>query len=261
MCLPAGAGELGEQDVLADEEEEQHHQRDLHVARQEPPPHPGGGAVSPGGSAPGAGCSWDSWGGSPAAPPPPVPPRPSDSCLHVGHPGTASWASAAAKLVAMPPEAPETWRLQILGERRSSRDPAGDHRGVGRDDHPAARPQRRAHPRAVGPAHDRRLRRHRLLHHAPVDPGHTLPAPEGAVHGGAVLLVFLLGVLVLGGLVYLFTEPLVTAAVHFGQAGARPRARDQEGPRPASGAWSSACTCRSTSRRTRPSSPRRSPRC
>ena len=35
-------------------------------------------------------------------------------------------------------------------------------------------------------------------------------------HGGATLLVFVLGGLMLGGLVYLFTEPLVTAAVHFG---------------------------------------------
>ena len=40
---------------------------------------------------------------------------------------------------------------------------------------------------------------------------------KGLSHGGATLLVFLIGVLVLGGLVYLFTEPLVTAAVHFGE--------------------------------------------
>jgi predicted PurR-regulated permease PerM len=40
---------------------------------------------------------------------------------------------------------------------------------------------------------------------------------KGMSHGGSVLLVFLLGALVLIGLVYLFTEPLVTAAVHFGQ--------------------------------------------
>ncbi len=39
---------------------------------------------------------------------------------------------------------------------------------------------------------------------------------RGLSHGGATLLVFLIGVLALGGLVYLFTEPLVTAAVHFG---------------------------------------------
>ena len=36
-------------------------------------------------------------------------------------------------------------------------------------------------------------------------------------HGGATVLVFLLGALVLIGLVYLFTEPLVTAATHFGE--------------------------------------------
>ena len=40
---------------------------------------------------------------------------------------------------------------------------------------------------------------------------------RGMSHGGSVLFVFLLGVLALIGLVYLFTEPLVTAAVHFGQ--------------------------------------------
>jgi predicted PurR-regulated permease PerM len=40
---------------------------------------------------------------------------------------------------------------------------------------------------------------------------------KGLSHGGATLLVFLIGVLILGGLVYLFTEPLVTAAVHFGE--------------------------------------------
>ena len=39
---------------------------------------------------------------------------------------------------------------------------------------------------------------------------------RGMSHGGATLLVFALGGLMLGGLVYLFTEPLVTAAVHFG---------------------------------------------
>ena len=40
---------------------------------------------------------------------------------------------------------------------------------------------------------------------------------RGLSHGGATLLVFLLGVLVLGGLVYLFAEPLVTAAINFGK--------------------------------------------
>jgi predicted PurR-regulated permease PerM len=38
---------------------------------------------------------------------------------------------------------------------------------------------------------------------------------RGLSHGGATLLVFLVGLLVVAGLVYLFTEPLVTAAVHF----------------------------------------------
>jgi predicted PurR-regulated permease PerM len=40
---------------------------------------------------------------------------------------------------------------------------------------------------------------------------------RGLTHGGATLVVFLVGVLILMGLVYLFTEPLVTAAVHFGK--------------------------------------------
>jgi predicted PurR-regulated permease PerM len=40
---------------------------------------------------------------------------------------------------------------------------------------------------------------------------------RGLSHGGATLLVFLIGVLLLIGLVYLFTEPLVTSARHFGE--------------------------------------------
>ena len=38
----------------------------------------------------------------------------------------------------------------------------------------------------------------------------------GMTHGGATLVVFLVALLVVLGLVYLFAEPLVTAAVHFG---------------------------------------------
>jgi predicted PurR-regulated permease PerM len=40
---------------------------------------------------------------------------------------------------------------------------------------------------------------------------------RGLSHGAATLLVFLIGALVLIGLVYLFTEPLVTSAQHFGK--------------------------------------------
>jgi predicted PurR-regulated permease PerM len=40
---------------------------------------------------------------------------------------------------------------------------------------------------------------------------------RGLSHGGATLLVFLIGVLLVIGLVYLFTEPLVTSARHFGE--------------------------------------------
>jgi predicted PurR-regulated permease PerM len=39
----------------------------------------------------------------------------------------------------------------------------------------------------------------------------------GLPHGGAVLLVFLVGFAAFLGLVYLFTEPLVTSAIHFGK--------------------------------------------
>src|SRR5580704_1850152 len=37
-------------------------------------------------------------------------------------------------------------------------------------------------------------------------------------HGGAVLLVFLLGLIAFAGLIYLFAEPLVTSATHFGNS-------------------------------------------
>jgi predicted PurR-regulated permease PerM len=40
---------------------------------------------------------------------------------------------------------------------------------------------------------------------------------RGLSHGGATLLVFLVGTLALIGLVYLFTDPLVTSARHFGE--------------------------------------------
>ncbi len=40
---------------------------------------------------------------------------------------------------------------------------------------------------------------------------------RGMTNGGATLVVFFVGLIALIGLVYLFTEPLVTAAVHFGQ--------------------------------------------
>ena len=40
---------------------------------------------------------------------------------------------------------------------------------------------------------------------------------RGLSHGGATLLVFLVGAAALAGLVYLFTSPLVTAAEHFGK--------------------------------------------
>jgi predicted PurR-regulated permease PerM len=40
---------------------------------------------------------------------------------------------------------------------------------------------------------------------------------RGLSHGGATLLVFLVGALAVIGLVYLFTEPLVTSARHFGE--------------------------------------------
>jgi predicted PurR-regulated permease PerM len=48
-------------------------------------------------------------------------------------------------------------------------------------------------------------------------PATRLLKRSGLSHGVSVLLVFLVGLLVFGGLVYLFAEPLVTAAVHFGK--------------------------------------------
>ena len=39
---------------------------------------------------------------------------------------------------------------------------------------------------------------------------------RGMSHGGATTMVFLIGLVAFGGLVYLFASPLVTAAVHFG---------------------------------------------
>jgi predicted PurR-regulated permease PerM len=48
-------------------------------------------------------------------------------------------------------------------------------------------------------------------------PATRLLRRRGMTHGGATLVVFLVGALILLGLVYLFTEPLVTAAVHFGK--------------------------------------------
>jgi predicted PurR-regulated permease PerM len=39
---------------------------------------------------------------------------------------------------------------------------------------------------------------------------------RGMSHGGATTMVFLIGLIAFGGLVYLFASPLVTAAVHFG---------------------------------------------
>ena len=125
MDFAAGAGQLGQQDVLADEEEEQDHQRDLHVARQEPAPHPGwrGGLRrargTPGRRAPGR---WDSWVARDLR----LPLRRSSASIAThactsGHLRNRLFGSAQLpSWTPCPPEAPETWRSKFSGsaERR-----------------------------------------------------------------------------------------------------------------------------------------------
>jgi predicted PurR-regulated permease PerM len=131
--------------------------------------------------------------------------------------GTAARESEAAKLVPMPPKAQETWRSRFSG--------SADRRGIPLGtivvsvatiilllDLNAALILGLWVLRTIvvyvivaffftllmTPA-TRFLRRH------------------GLSHGGATLVVFLVGALALIGLVYLFTEPLVTSARHFGE--------------------------------------------
>ena len=199
----------------------------------------------------------------PAAAPPSLPPRPSNSCLHVGHPEEPPLRRAQLpSLTPCPPRPP----------RRGARSSRGV-RGVagfrwGRSS--CRSPRSFCCSTSTPPSFSALWVLRTILVYVVIAFFITLlltPATRflrrtGPVAtAGATLLVFLLGVLVLGGLVYLFAEPLVTAAIHFGEAGATPRSARPRRDTARSGAWSTACTCRSTSRRIRPSSPRRSPRC
>src|ERR1700722_7172969 len=155
-----------------------------------------------------------SWAGCAASP---------DSSWSIGphactsaHGGTASWESQAAKLVAMPPEAQETWRSKFSG--------SADRRGIPLGtivvsvatvilllDLNAAL--------ILGLWVLRTIVVYVIIAFfftLLLTPATRFLRRRGLSHGGATLTVFLLGVLVLGGLVYLFAEPLVTAAINFG---------------------------------------------
>ncbi len=175
--------------------------------------------------------------------------------------GTAARQSAAAKLDAMPPKAQETWRSRFSG--------SADRRGIplGTIVVSVATIILLLDLNAALILGLWVLRT--ILVYVVVaffitlllTPATRFLRRRGLSHGGATLLVFLIGVLVLGGLVYLFAEPLVTAAINFGKEVPRP---GQPRPRRAtarSDAWSTGCIYRSTCRRIRRSSPRRSPRC
>src|SRR3984957_6949052 len=156
-----------------------------------------------------------SWAGCAASP---------DSSWSIGphactsaHGGTASWESQAAKLVAMPPEDHETWRSKFSG--------SADRRGIplGTIVESVATVILLLDLNAALILGLWVLRT--IVVYVVIAFFFTLlltPATRflrrrGLSHGGATLLVFLIGVLVLIGLVYLFTEPLVTSAQHFGE--------------------------------------------
>src|ERR1700722_12737656 len=206
MRFPAGAGQLGEEDVLADEEEKQHHQRDLHVAREEFAMDPGRDRFLV------------RWRGFRAL-------RlhrqrlllvPLSHACTWATPESASWWSAAAKLGAMPSESRETWRSKFSG--------SADRRGIPLGtivvsvatiilllDLNAAL--------ILGLWVLRTILVYLVIAFfitLLLTPATRFLRRRGLSYGGATLLVFLLGVLVLGGLVYIFAEPLVTAAIHFG---------------------------------------------
>src|SRR5258708_7777392 len=133
--------------------------------------------------------------------------------------GTASWASEAAKLGGMPPEARETWRSRFSG--------SADRRGIPLGtivvsvatvilllDINAAL--------ILGLWALRTIVVYIVIAFfftLLLTPATRFLRRRGLSHGGANLLVFLIGALVLIGLVYLFTKPLVTSAQHFRQQG------------------------------------------
>src|SRR6202035_1450792 len=148
---------------------------------------------------------------------PPARPEPSDlhACTWAVR-RTAFWACAAAKLGAMSPEPHETWRSKFSG--------SADRRGIPLGtivvsvvtiilllDLNAAL--------ILGLWVLRNIIVYVVIAFfitLLLTPATRFLRRRGLSHGGATLLVFLLGVLILGGLVYLFPEPLVTAAIHFG---------------------------------------------
>ena len=97
----------------------------------------------------------------------------------MGHPRNRLLGARSCQAGRHAPGGPRDVALEILGECGSSRHSARHHCGLGRHDHSAARPQRGAHSRAVGPAHHPRLCGDRLLHHTAADAGHALLAPAG----------------------------------------------------------------------------------
>ncbi len=137
------------------------------------------------------------WCGSPAAPRvPPARPAPSrfHACTSVARLTAFSRSQSCQAVSPWPTRSSHTWRSTTHGKRRRRGMPLGHHRHRGCGHHPAVGPQRGTDPRPLGPAHDRALRRDRLLHHAAVHARHPLhEAALHLTHGGAVLLVFLLG--------------------------------------------------------------------
>ena len=184
MELLAGAVQLGREDDLDHEEEQQHRQRDLHVAG-DPAPFLAGRVLSR-----------------------------SDG-VHRTHAFTSS-PGPSCNAGRMAEEQPDTWRSR-LGQNAGRRGVplttivVATAVAIGLLDLNAAL--------IVGLWVLRKIVLYvvdRLLPHPAPYPAHALPQRRGLSHGVAATVVFLGGLLVLAGLVYLFASPLVTSAVHFG---------------------------------------------
>ena len=205
-------------------------ERDLHVAREEGQPLPAHPLGCRGLSAGGCSAGFLRLGGVPVSPGAPCP---SDSCLHAGRPKNRLFGGGSCQAWAMAAEAHDTWRSRLTG--------SADRRGIPLGtivvavvvvilllDLNAAL--------ILGLWVLRTIVVYVIIAFfftLLMTPATRFLHRHGMSHGGATVLVFLLGAVALGGLVYLFTEPLVTAAVHFGQADPAPGGRGQEGPRAA----------------------------
>ena len=182
--LLAGAVQFGREDDLDHEEEEQHRQRDLHVAGE---PALFRGAASPGRR------------------------RPSHSCFHV-----FIWAKLLM-LVRMADEQPETWRsrwVRMPGRRGVplATIVVAMAVAIGLIDLNAAL--------ILGLWVLRKIVLYIVIAFflsLLFTPAMRLLKRRGISHGVAATIVFLGGLIVIAGLVYLFASPLVTSAVHFGQ--------------------------------------------